>query len=382
MSRSYARIMTSIWQDPDFASLPSSAQRLYLLLISQQSVSLCGVLAHTPNRWVACAPDTTPNQIAQDLGVLEQDRFVVVDRTTDEILIRSFIRHDSGIGSGNGNLIKGMWNSLNEVLSPRLVEAVLAELGDRDDLWAEAPSEFIRPTQNRDSDGGSDGDSDGDSKGPESRPEERRTPADLDPSSPPETSYPQEPEPGDLTRPSSASDMAPPPKTAGQPDSNGDSNGDSKGLRTTAGTANRISGNRKPETGNQKPNTAATEIAARTRDPVWDALAAEFGDATNDADRGRRNKACALLRQTLAHHEIPFGEHGEAVRQMCAAYPPAMPPGSKRTPLAVASNADLLIAHIRGRNQPAPTNRDRGMDDIAQLEAAKRRLAAEAAEAS
>lgn len=29
MSRSYARIMTSIWQDPDFASLPSSAQRLY-----------------------------------------------------------------------------------------------------------------------------------------------------------------------------------------------------------------------------------------------------------------------------------------------------------------------------------------------------------------
>ena len=373
--RSYARLMSSIWQDSDFTELPLSAQRLYLLLISQPSVSLCGVLAHTPNRWAACASDTTPSTISEDLDVLKHSRFVVVDHTTDELLIRSFVRHDAGIGSGNSNLVKGMWNSLNEVLSPRLTEAILAELGDRDDLWADAPPEFARPTQK----GDSDGDSDGDSKGPESRPEERRTPADLDPSSPPETSYPQEPEPGDLTRPSSASDMAPPPKTAGQPDSNGDSNGDSKGLRTTVGTANRISGNRKPETRNQKPNTAATEIAARTRDPVWDALAAEFGDATNDADRGRRNKACALLRQTLAHHEIPYGEHHEAVTQMCAAYPHAMPPGSKRTPLAVASNADLLIAHIQGRNQPAPTNRDRGMDDIAALEQLRQQLAAEEA---
>lgn len=108
-----------------------------------------------------------------------------------------------------------------------------------------------------------------------------------------------------------------------------------------------------------EPSIAATTVAAaetgRPADPIWDALTDEFGAVSNDADRARRNQACKLIRQTLTTHHIPAGQQHTAVRQLCDAYPAAMPPGSTRTPLAVASNADMLIAHIQGRNRPAAT---------------------------
>lgn len=40
--------------------------------------------------------------------------------------------------------------------------------------------------------------------------------------------------------------------------------------------------------------------AGRTRDPLWEVLAEELGPVTNDAERGRRNKALKLLRQSEA----------------------------------------------------------------------------------
>lgn len=41
----------------------------------------------------------------------------------------------------------------------------------------------------------------------------------------------------------------------------------------------------------------------RPRDVVWDALVAEFGEPTNDAERGRMNRACKLLKQSKATPE-------------------------------------------------------------------------------
>ena len=126
-----------------------------------------------------------------------------------------------------------------------------------------------------------------------------------------------------------------------------------------------------------KRNGLAT-AKARPPDPVWDALETEFGSVTNKVDRGRRNAAAKLLRETLTCKAVPPEQHHDAVRQLCEAYR-AKYRDAACTPNAVASNADLLIAHIQGRNRPAPASRDRGMDDIAALEQLRQQLAAEEA---
>ena len=95
MARTEARIKTSIWTHDDvFLSLPSSAQRLYLLLCSQSTVNLCGVIALTPGRWARMASDTTIASIEADLEVLESRDFVIIDRETQEVFVRTLMKHD------------------------------------------------------------------------------------------------------------------------------------------------------------------------------------------------------------------------------------------------------------------------------------------------
>ncbi len=95
MARTEARIKTSIWvDDVEFLALPSSAQRLYLLLCSQSTVNLCGAIALTVGRWARMAPDTTTESIESDLAVLESERFVIIDRETQELFVRTLMKHD------------------------------------------------------------------------------------------------------------------------------------------------------------------------------------------------------------------------------------------------------------------------------------------------
>ena len=94
MARNHARILTSIWNDDDFLALSANAQRVYLMLLSQQNLSHAGLLPLTVRRWASKAKDTTSEQIETWLGELQCERFVVVDYDTEELLIRSFIRGD------------------------------------------------------------------------------------------------------------------------------------------------------------------------------------------------------------------------------------------------------------------------------------------------
>lgn len=103
-----------------------------------------------------------------------------------------------------------------------------------------------------------------------------------------------------------------------------------------------------------QPAGLARPKRPRARDPVWDALVDVFGDVTNKADRSKRNAAAGLLRETLDSKHVPPEQHGEAVRQLCEAYRHKFPRAAF-TPNAVATNPDLLIGHIQGRNKPVPT---------------------------
>lgn len=101
MARTYAKLMTSIWDDPEWRQLDSGPQRLYLMLLSQPGLTFCGVVAHTPRRWAGLVAHVTLKTILADLAALEARRFVVVDRDTEEVWIRSFVIHDGVLKSPN-----------------------------------------------------------------------------------------------------------------------------------------------------------------------------------------------------------------------------------------------------------------------------------------
>lgn len=94
MARTHARILSSIWTDPDFIALSVEAQRMYLLLLSQDSLDNAGRLLLTVKRWAAGCQATSTGDAEKALAELDAARFVVVDYETEEVLIRSFIRND------------------------------------------------------------------------------------------------------------------------------------------------------------------------------------------------------------------------------------------------------------------------------------------------
>lgn len=96
MAREYARIMTAIWDNAAFIALSEPAQRVYLLLITQPDISAAGVLRMWVPRWAEMSATSNPDDLTQHLKELEASRFIVLDLTAGELLIRSFIKWDAG----------------------------------------------------------------------------------------------------------------------------------------------------------------------------------------------------------------------------------------------------------------------------------------------
>jgi hypothetical protein len=99
VARSYARIITAIWRNKEFRRLRGAAQRVYLLLVTQPDISAAGTLPLTVRRWADLDADTTAPDIVNALEELETGRFIAMDRTTEELLVRSFVKWDGGYGN-------------------------------------------------------------------------------------------------------------------------------------------------------------------------------------------------------------------------------------------------------------------------------------------
>lgn len=99
MARDYARIMTAIWDNKEFCSLAETAQRAYLLLVTQRDISAAGVLRMWVPRWAGMSRTGTPESFNLALEELGSKRFIVLDFATGELLIRSFIRWDAGFNN-------------------------------------------------------------------------------------------------------------------------------------------------------------------------------------------------------------------------------------------------------------------------------------------
>src|SRR5690349_2529422 len=101
MARDHARFYVSIWGDPDFRALTCAAQRMYFVLTSQPRLTYCGVLDYLPGRFAKLAADEDEGSVEHAVKLLEADSFVVVDRETSELIVRSFVRHDGLLASPN-----------------------------------------------------------------------------------------------------------------------------------------------------------------------------------------------------------------------------------------------------------------------------------------
>lgn len=123
--RSEARIHTSVWRNPDFVALSPSAQAAYWMVLSQPDMTMAGTVALMADRWEAFR---SGGDLADDLAELEDAGFVVIDTTTRELWVRSFVKHDGVLRSEKTR--KPMWQAWASVFSPAIRSMFLQAVGD------------------------------------------------------------------------------------------------------------------------------------------------------------------------------------------------------------------------------------------------------------
>lgn len=94
MARDHARLYVSILSDDDWRARGPMAQWLYGVLLAQPDLTYAGVTDVRLGRWAASSAGVTVAMVEDALAELEQHRFVVVDRTTEEVLVRSYLRRN------------------------------------------------------------------------------------------------------------------------------------------------------------------------------------------------------------------------------------------------------------------------------------------------
>ena len=94
MARDHARVNLTIWSDPDFRALPPAPQHLYLTLWTAPELSYCGVHDWRPARMTGLSRGYTAEHIETIAACLEARHFLVIDRDTEECLVRSWARFD------------------------------------------------------------------------------------------------------------------------------------------------------------------------------------------------------------------------------------------------------------------------------------------------
>jgi len=126
MAREHARIQTSIWLDDDFLDLTPEAQHLYLVVTTQMSLNFCGVTAWHPGRISQLAHGWTVAKVEAAAAELSAGLYLVIDETTGEVLVRSFIRNDGLLTSPN--IAKAMYRKFSEIGSRTIRGVVVHEL--------------------------------------------------------------------------------------------------------------------------------------------------------------------------------------------------------------------------------------------------------------
>jgi hypothetical protein len=126
MARTFAQFQLRIWVDEEWTGLTIEAQHLYKLLISQEDIGPSGLIPYRPRRWAKLSRNGSVEKVDAALDELDAASFVVLDRETAEVLVRTFIR-----GSENYKHVRLLRMALNQAEraeSPRIRSALGQEL--------------------------------------------------------------------------------------------------------------------------------------------------------------------------------------------------------------------------------------------------------------
>lgn len=112
--KDYATINLDIWGNDDWLDLSPSAQHLYFVLWTSPSLSYCGTGEWHPGRISTKARGWTPEAVDAAALELSRELFLLIDLTTEEYILRSWIKHD------------GLWRSPTMSVSMANARAALA----------------------------------------------------------------------------------------------------------------------------------------------------------------------------------------------------------------------------------------------------------------
>ena len=127
MARDRANIFTNIWTDAHWKNLSRHEQMLYLTLLTHPELNYAGVTDWRPGRLAALSGDATRKDIEATGASLQEKRFIAVDEETEEVLIRSYIKHDGVLR--HPKLAISFVNAYGATHSKELQKIIVHELG-------------------------------------------------------------------------------------------------------------------------------------------------------------------------------------------------------------------------------------------------------------
>lgn len=126
MARDRANIRTDMWGDEDWRELTVGAQHLYMLLLSSPKLNYAGVTEWRPGRLAAMTAGATKETVCAAAQELVEHLFIVVDEDTEEVLIRSFLKHDGLMKQPK--LVVSMANAFAGTASAKIRQVIAFEV--------------------------------------------------------------------------------------------------------------------------------------------------------------------------------------------------------------------------------------------------------------
>lgn len=99
--RKFQQLRSEIASDLDFRSLSAHAQLLYHLVLTDPTLSYCGVLDWRPHRIAQRVSDWDTQSVVQAGEELVSRFYLVIDTDTEEALIRSYLRNSGSMDNKN-----------------------------------------------------------------------------------------------------------------------------------------------------------------------------------------------------------------------------------------------------------------------------------------
>lgn len=126
MARTFGAIYLRIWRNQDFRALSHTEQYLYWALIFQPKLNRAGLLEYSPRRWADANSSMSVHDVEITIKSLEAKQYVVLDESTNELLVRTYVRNDEAWKQPK--VMASVVSAANEIESPKLRHALLLEM--------------------------------------------------------------------------------------------------------------------------------------------------------------------------------------------------------------------------------------------------------------